>query len=475
MDLAKNADSRNWRLDPIIRSLLDTDFYILLMQQFIYEKYPNVQVTKTIKCRTKDVKLRDFLDAQQLQAQLNHARSLRYKSNELVWLAGQKFYGETGIFNKAYLETLATFSLPDYKVQTEGDDWVISFTGPWWQVMAWEVPALAIVSELRTRHLLQNFTYTQLDVTYARAKVWLHDKLDTLALWRRRNDKTDGEKYPTIKYPDLNITDFGTRRRHSFLWQEYCVLACRDVLGAAFTGTSNVYLAYKHGLEPRGTNAHELPMVMVARARNQGPQAMVAAQYEFMRSWHNYYPEALSIMLPDAYGTTQFLANAPQELSFWRGARPDSKEPVAAGNELLAWWRAQGVSPEGIAKKLIIFSDGMDIIVQGAGGHVRKYTASANFSNVLHVHEEFSQKVQVGFGIGTNLTNDFWACAPLSMSWRSDYLKALSLVCKVTEVDGQPAVKLSDNPSKATGQPEEVEYYKQVFGVEGSVDTPVTV
>jgi nicotinate phosphoribosyltransferase len=56
----------------------------------------------------------------------------------------------------------------------------------------------------------------------------------------------------------------------------------------------------------------------------------------------------------------------------------------------------------------------------------------------------------MSFGWGTNLTNDFAGCAPT----RSTGLNPISIVCKVSDANGRPAVKLSDNPQKATGDPE---------------------
>jgi nicotinate phosphoribosyltransferase len=63
-------------------------------------------------------------------------------------------------------------------------------------------------------------------------------------------------------------------------------------------------------------------------------------------------------------------------------------------------------------------------------------------------------------GWGTLLTNDFRGCHPRG----EDTLGPLSLVCKLTGVEGIPTVKLSDNLRKSVGPVELVERYRRVFG-----------
>ncbi len=492
-DFARRVADHNFPLDPIVRSLLDTDFYKLLMQQWIWELHPNTVVTFTVRCRTAGVRLADHISEADLRAQLDHARTLSYCSNELIWLRGQSFYGETNIFKPGFLRALERYQLPEYRLAMVDGDYQITFTGPWWQVSPWEVPALAIVSELYSRAMLKPFTAVQLQQTYARAEVRLADKMQRVAGWRDQQSRfrqsyadhcararEHGQPDPGeggALYPDINFTDFGTRRRHSFLWQEHCVLTAREIMGPAFTGTSNVLLAYRHGIEARGTNAHELPMVFAALARAahpEDPQKLVESQYSFLHSWGNYYPQALRLLLPDAYGTSQWLRNAPQEFAWWRGARPDSKAPEAAAEELIQWWLRQGQTPEQVRQKLIIFSDGVDILLDQPRGYGLGDT-TRNSPDVIMLHEQFSKRVQVGFGVGTNLTNDFWGCAPPPVTWKSNHLRALSLVCKVTHVNGHPAVKLSDNARKRSGPADEVAHYVGVFGEEGVEDVELVV
>ncbi len=450
MDFATRAYNQTFPFDPIVRSLLDTDFYKLLMQQFIWEHYPDERVSWRVTNRSRRVKLAREIEIGALKEQLDHARTLRFTPSEIIHLRGQSFYGQRGIFKEGYLRALCAFRLPEYELrETEDGQIDLSFDGRWWQTTLWEIHALAIVNELRSRSLMQRMTRSQLDILYARAKVKLYAKLERLA-----------------ELPKLNLTDFGTRRRHSFLWQEHCILTAKEVLGGRFTGTSNVYLAMKYEMEAKGTNAHELPMVLAALARQRQPgdaDALREGQYTVLQQWQNQYRGNLLVFLPDTYGTTQFLRNAPQWVSFWTGARPDSKYPIEGGEELMAFWLRVGLSAESIAAtKLIIFSDGLDVRLSGA---------EPNGADIGDIYRHFEGRVLMGFGWGTNFTNDFIGCHPE----QADIMKPVSLVCKVHEVNGRPAVKLSDNYEKATGPPDEIAAYREVFGSQGVRNAPVSV
>jgi nicotinate phosphoribosyltransferase len=450
MDFAIRAYNQSFPFDPVIRSLLDTDFYKLLMQQFIWEHYPNERVGWRVNNRTSRVKLAEQIDIGELREQLDHARTLRFTPSEIIYLRGQSFYGQSGIFQQGYLDALRAFRLPEYDLGTDAAGQLsLTFEGPWWQTTLWEIHALAIINELRAKAIMRPLSRSQLDILYARAKVKLYAKLERLR-----------------ELPGLNLSDFGTRRRHGFLWQEHCVLTAREVLGESFTGTSNVFLAMKHGLEAKGTNAHELAMVLAALARQRHPgdaDALRQSQYKVLQQWQNEYRGNLLVFLPDTFGTTQFLSGAPQWVSNWTGARPDSKPALEAGDELIAFWRGMGLSEKSIAAtKLIIFSDGLDVALPGA---------APNGADIAEIHRHFGGRVQVGFGWGTNLTNDFIGCHPEA----PDALKAISLVCKVERVNGHAAVKLSDNYDKATGPADEIAAYRDVFGTAGIRNTPVTV
>jgi nicotinate phosphoribosyltransferase len=430
-DIATRTYNHGWRLDPIIRSLLDTDFYKLLMLQLIRHLHPEVQATFSLINRSTAVRLADEIDEGELRAQLDHARTLRFGKKELIWLAGNSFYGESRMFSPDFLAWLADFRLPEYDLERVDGQYRLTFAGPWTHTTMWEIPALAIINELRARAALRDHGRFALDVLYARAKAKLWGKVERLRA-----------------LPDLNLSDFGTRRRHGFLWQRWCVEALKEGLGDRFKGSSNVLLAMDNDLEAIGTNAHELPMVLAALADTD--DGIRSAPYRVLDEWRQHYGGNLLVVLPDAFGTAAFLRDAPDWVAGWTGFRPDSAPPIAGGEDIMRWWQARREDPR---TKLLIFSDGMDV------------------DSIEATYRHFDGRVRTSFGWGTNLTNDFRGCDPAGGTG----LDPISLVAKVTSANGRPAVKLSDNPAKATGDPAMVAHYLRLFGEGGRVAREVSV
>jgi nicotinate phosphoribosyltransferase len=459
INLSRRAHDHNWELDPITRSLLDTDFYKLLMLQFIWKNFPKTRATFTLLNRTTSVRLGDIVGLQELREQFESTRQLRFHKSELIWLAGNTFYGRRGIFEPAFLEWLERdFRLSEFDLSEQDGQIALSFTGLWTETTMWEIYALSIIDELKTRASLKRLSELELDILYARAKTRLWEKMERLC-----------------GIPHLNISDFGTRRRHSFLWHEYVVTAMSDTLGAGFSGSSNTYLAYKHDLEAIGTNAHELPMALAALADND--EELKTSQYRFLELWQKSYQGELLILLPDTFGTTQFLNSAPDWVADWTGQRIDSKDPWIAGDEYIAWLQRHGRDPR---RKRLIASDALDVeqilsLHAYFGGTLRNDASPGSFQRANDFLDEKKwipePRIRFSAGWGTFLTNDFRGCNPRS----DDGFNPVSLVCKLTEVDGRPAVKLSDNYSKALGDAAEITRYRRMFGTTGVSDLPVSV
>ena len=431
LDIAKRVHDHTWKLDPIIRSLIDTDFYKLLMLQMIWKMHPDVDATFSLINRKTSVHLADEIDIGALREQLDHARTVTLAKKERIWLAGNTFYGRRQIFEPEFLDWFANFKLPEYELSTRNGQFELNFHGRWCETTMWEIPALAIINELRSRDAMRDLGPFQLDVLYARAKAKMWEKVERLK-----------------ELPGLRISDFGTRRRHSFLWQRWCVQALAEGIPHVFTGTSNVLLAMDNDLEAVGTNAHELPMVYAALANSD--KELRASPYKVLSDWTQLYGGNLRVVLPDAYGTAAFLKSAPDWVADWTGFRPDSMPPIEGGEAIIKWWREHGRDPR---EKLLVFSDGIDT------------------DSIVETYKHFAGQVRMSFGWGTNLTNDFIGCAPD----KNEQLKPISLVCKVTKANGRKAVKLSDNPEKATGDPAEIQRYLQVFGDTARKPQPVLV
>ena len=419
VDIARRVWNHKWKIDPIVRSLLDTDFYKLLMCQSIFRNKPDTSVTFSLINRNKNIKLAELIDEDELREQLDHIRSLSLSRGESTWLRGNTFYGKRQMFRSDFMEWFEKLKLPPYHLEKKAGQYELTFEGSWPEVMLWEVPALSVLMELRGRAVLNKMAKFELEVLYARAMTKLWEKIENL----RHID-------------DLKIADFGTRRRHSFLWQDWAVQAMLEGLEDKFIGTSNCLIAMKRDIEAIGTNAHELPMIYSALAKND--EELANAPYQVLADWHEEHDGNLRIILPDTYGTEAFLKRAPDWLKQWTGIRIDSGDPVEGTEAAIAWWQNKGENPE---DKLVIFSDGLDT------------------SMIKFLHEKFNGRVKVSFGWGTNLTNDFRYLVS------DGSLDAFSLVCKPIKANDRSTVKLSDNLNKALGPSEEINRYKRVFGV----------
>ncbi|SEG29876.1 nicotinate phosphoribosyltransferase [Thalassococcus halodurans] len=419
VDIATRVWNHKWKIDPIVRSLIDTDFYKLLMCQSVFRNKPDTQVTFSLINRSSHVPLAKLIDEGELREQLDHIRTLSLTRGESTWMRGNTFYGKRQMFRPDFMDWFENLRLPAYHLERVGDQYELTFEGNWPEVMLWEIPALAVLMEMRGRAVLNEMGRFELQVLYARAMTKLWEKVERLR-------QVDG----------LRIADFGTRRRHSFLWQDWCVQAMTEGLGDGFVGTSNCLIAKNRDLEAIGTNAHELPMVYSALAEDDA--ALAQAPYDVLADWHEEHDGNLRIILPDTYGSKGFLDKAPDWLAGWTGIRIDSGDPAEGAEAAINWWKSRGEDPR---QKLVIFSDGLDE------------------EKIIELSKQFRGRVRTSFGWGTLLTNDFRGLTP------DDRLAPFSLVCKAVAANGNPTVKLSDNPNKAMGPKDEIERYKRVFGV----------
>ena len=417
VDIATRMFNQNWKIDPIVRSILDTDFYKILMNQFIYRNTKDVVVKFKLINRSKDISLVDLISEQELRDQLDQARTLKLSRGEATWLRGNQFYGKNTMFTPEFISWLEDFRLPKYNLEKNSGNYELTFEGKWNEVSLWEIPALSIVTELRSRAVLRKMGKFELQVLYARAMTKLWEKIERLK-----------------KLPDLKIADFGTRRRHSFLWQDWCIQAMNEGLGEKFLGTSNCLIAQRRELEAIGTNAHELPMIYSALAVDDSELAL--APYKVLEEWQKEYDGNLRIILPDTYGSETFFKNAPAWLAKWTGVRIDSGNPVKGAETALSWWAEHG---EDTSQKLLIFSDGLDV------------------SAIEMLYKKFSGQARLSFGWGTMLTNDFRG---LGIDLDSN---PISLVCKAVSANGLPTVKISDDLGKTLGQERDLNRYKRIF------------
>ena len=275
--------------------------------------------------------------------------------------------------------------------------------------------ALSIVNELYYQNKIQAFGLSafEQELMYAKARVKLAEKIFSLK-----------------DYPDITITDFGTRRRFSRDWQYYVIEVMKGELPTQFLGTSNVKAAMDQALLPMGTSAHEMYMVM-SGIMHGSDDDIRASHSQTLVDWWDLYGWGLSVALTDTYGTDFFFRDFNSiQAKRWKGLRHDSGDPIIFGEKAIAFYQRHGINP---MEKLLIFSDGLDV------------------QTIIKIANHFRSRIKVSFGWGTNLTNDL-------------LFKPLSLVVKVAKANGHGTVKLSDNLAKAMGDPNDVERFKRIFG-----------
>ena len=424
--------------DFCVRSLMDVDFYKFTMGQFIFKNYAGVRVKFKLINRDPNIPVARVIPEEELRKHLNHVRSLRLRRTDLSFLRGMDVYGKN-MFDEEYLSALSTLQLPQFDLKTSGDQFELTVEATWEEATFWETIILAVVSELYYRNLMSRMTPYETKILYGRATDKLYAKLKML--------RANGTSF----------SDFGQRRRHSFLWQQFALEMATNVMGDLLGGTSNTWMAFNQDLMPIGTNAHELPMVITAIA--QDDRGKRNAQYKVLRQWESLYGEGLLVILPDTYGSEQFFNNMPEDLAThvahnWSGQRQDSGDPSDECNRFVNWLKSKNVENDVIKnRKINIFSDGLDV------------------GQMVNYNKEFSDKIVGTNGWGTNFTNDFNGCHPngdeivpdLSLTWDQAF-RSFSIVVKIVEADERPVVKLSNNLKKATGSTDAIADYVRIFG-----------
>lgn len=402
----------NWKPFPIIKSLLDLDFYKITMGQFVFHRYADVPVRYALNNRTKSVRLADFVSEDDLRYQLDLCRALRFRTTDTIYLKRLKNDEGARLFADDYLAFLRDVQLPPYELKTVDGQFQLEFSGPWATAIYWETIALSVINELYFKRLTLGQEQTASDEGWFR----FMDKVDILRA-----------------HPHIKFSDFGTRRRFSRDWQRYITWMASEYLPEQFLGTSNVSLAQELNCRPIGTMAHELFMI-ISRLNGDTDDDIRASHNRVLREWWDEYGRSLSIALTDTFGSEFFFRDmTPEQAQAWKGLRQDSGDPIDFGERAFDFYERQDIDQR---RKSIVFSDGLDV------------------GKIVNLSEYFLGRFTTPFGWGTNLTND---CG----------FKALSLVVKAVEANGLGTVKLSDNPAKATGKPEDIKRFKHIFGYTG--------
>jgi len=394
---------------PVIQSLLETDLYKFTMQQPMLHSMPTNQAEYRFVCRNTPAFPLAELEAE-VNAELDALCALRFTEDELAYL------GQLRYISSDYIDFLRLFQFQRrfITVTVQGPTLSVVAKGPQVHVMGFEIYVLAIINELYFRRLTQEQGEDQA-LNEGRAR--LQAKIELL-----RNS----ERASPLRQHPFEFFDFGVRRRFSGAWQEEVASTLAREVPQFFKGTSNVFLAKKLGLTPIGTMAHEYLQTFQA----VGVQ-LKGFQKAALESWVQEYRGDLGVALTDVVGMDAFLADFDLYFAkLFDGLRHDSGDPVLWGEKALAHYARLKLDAH--AKRLV-FSDGLDL------------------PTALRLHSHFADRVQTGFGIGTNLSNDTG-------------LQPLNIVMKLVSCNAQPTAKLSDSPGKTLCDDDTfLAYLRQVF------------
>lgn len=400
----------------IITTLLDTDLYKFTMQQCALRQFSDVWVKYSFKSRKELAWTKEMHN--DLMYEIDCFCHLSFTSDELCYLASLRF------IKKDYIEFLKLYRpLNEHvKIDFKDEKLSIKIEGPWYQTILWEIPMLAMVSEVYYRHICR----APLEEVYRIGEENLIKKIDSVNAFFK--EYVSAEKMEESN--NFRFSDFGTRRRFSCGWQDRAVLMLKNKTeGKMFVGTSNVSLAKKHGLVAVGTNAHEYYQIGQALAGVQ----LVESQKYMLQSWVNEYRGDLGIALSDTLGIKKFLKDFDLYFAkLYDGVRHDSGDPFIWGNTMIEHYKKLRIEPN---TKTFLFSDSLD------------------FQKAFNIYKEFGKRIKVSFGIGTHITNDF---IPMFMP--------LNIVIKLEEVNGKPVAKISDDGGKEMCSDEDfLRYLKKVI------------
>ena len=394
----------------IVQSLLDTDLYKFTMLQVVLHQFPQAHGVYEFRCRNNDQTAYPLADIKdELELELDRLCEIKFHDDELAYLRSLRF------IKSDFVDYLELFQLKRRFIHVSIDAQNrlnIRVEGPIIQAMFFEIFVLSIVNELYFRRL---------------------ETPDTLAEGQRRLAAKAAllRRYAAEQKPDeppFLVSDFGTRRRYTFAWQEHVVRTLHEAAPEIVRGTSNVYLAKKLNITPIGTMAHEFL---------QAFQALDVRLRDFQKAaletWVHEYRGDLGIALTDVVGMDAFLRDFDLYFAkLFDGLRHDSGDPYAWGDKAYAHYQKLKIDSR---TKMLTFSDGLDIERSWA------------------LHQYFKSRFKTSFGIGTNLTNDLGHTT-------------LNIVLKLVECNGQSVAKISDTPGKTMSDNSTfLAYLRQVFEI----------
>ncbi|WP_278365888.1 nicotinate phosphoribosyltransferase [Phocaeicola barnesiae] len=377
----------------VIKTILDTDLYKFTTSYAYIKLFPYAMGTFTFIDRDDTEYTEGFLEA--LKSEIHNLSMVQLTSEELEYMASHCRF-----LPRVYWEWLSSFRFDPDKIEVGLDEHrhlQMRVTDYLYKVTLYEVPLLAIVSEIRNQFLNR-----------------IPDK-ETLLLRLADKVKLSNDH-------QMPFSEFGTRRRFSFDVQKLVVAYLKE--NARYcTGTSNCYLAMKYDMRPMGTHPHEWFMFHGAQFGYKH------ANYMALENWVNVYDGDLGTALSDTYTSDSFLSNfSRKQAKLFDGVRCDSGDEIEFIDRLIDRYKELGIDP---TTKTIIFSNALD------------------FEKALQIFEYCKGKIRCSFGIGTNLTNDT-GFPPANIVMKLSR-------CKMNvNQEWRECVKLSDDMGKHVGSTTEV-------------------
>ena len=384
----------------ILKYFTDNDLYKFTTMNGIQKLYPDAMVRYSFVNRGHTLFPDGFAD--KLRGEVDSLSALVLSKEEENFLVSRCYY-----FDPVFIDLLKGFRFnpSEVEIQQKNGNLQVEVKGLWYRTVLWEVPLLALISEL---------FFSMKGERPSEVKARASEKAFKL------ND---------IK---AEYSDFGTRRRFSFDVHDEVIKTLKDSSPEFFKGTSNVYLAMKHNLTPIGTHPHEWFMFHASRYGYRSANAKA------LDAWVDVYKGDLGIALSDTFTSDNFFSSfSTLHAKLFDGIRQDSGDPLAFTDKAVKFYRDNRIDP---ATKTIVYSDALDLDrIQG----IKKYVA---------------RRIHDVYGIGTYLTNDV-GVLPLNI--------VIKLTGSKNEIndDYHPVVKLSDDPAKYTGDPEEIKLCKAILNL----------
>lgn len=401
---------------PIIGSLLETDTYKIRMLYFIWKFFPKLKVQFAFTNRTQFVKLVEIIGVERIRREFNFVqKALRFNEDEIEFLQKNEEYPKEFFISLQNLELseIVVSKVLQFNLNIE------TVEDYWFNTTLWELIVLPIINELYVREMIK------------------HNDISEATLIREGEQRLR-KKAQMLRGSGVKALQFGLRRRLSGPWEKHMTEMTLDLMPDVMVAVSNMQLARNLGVPYAGTNAHELSMALNALRWHEGLEAVWQSQYEVFEKWFELFDEPQRIILPDTFGSKQFLDNISEKLALrTNGFRQDSGDPIQFGYWVLNMYKRFGINPR---ERTLFFSDGLNPV------------------KMLELYREFGDKINVFFGWGTNFSND------------TELVKPLSIVMKLIRAAGNDAVKLSDNLAKAIGMRDAVERNKELFGYNVTLD-----